>query len=63
MGKLSGKIAVITGGNNGMGLATVRLFAEEGAQVVTTAPRKKETEVAAKSAGDEVAVDGNLVQI
>jgi NAD(P)-dependent dehydrogenase (short-subunit alcohol dehydrogenase family) len=37
MKKLSNKVAVITGGVSGMGLATARLFAQEGATVVVTA--------------------------
>lgn len=64
MGKLSGKVAVITGGNSGMGLATASLFVEEGAQVVITGRRKKDTEEAAKSIGKNVeAVVGDVANL
>ena len=41
MGKLDGKLAVITGGSSGMALAGARLFVEEGAHVFITGRRKE----------------------
>ena len=51
MGKLSGKIAIVTGGNSGIGLATAKLFAAEGARVVMTGRREAELEAAVSEIG------------
>ena len=45
--KLAGKIAVITGGSSGIGLATAKRFVAEGAHVVITGRREKELKEAA----------------
>jgi NAD(P)-dependent dehydrogenase (short-subunit alcohol dehydrogenase family) len=52
--KLEGKIAVITGGNSGMGLATARRFVEEGAKVIITGRRQVELDAAVKSIGKNI---------
>ena len=43
MGKLEGKIAVITGATSGMALATAKLFVAEGAYVFITGRRQEQT--------------------
>jgi NAD(P)-dependent dehydrogenase (short-subunit alcohol dehydrogenase family) len=51
MGKLDGKIALITGGSTGIGLATAKLFQEEGAQVILTGRNAEAIAAAQKELG------------
>jgi NAD(P)-dependent dehydrogenase (short-subunit alcohol dehydrogenase family) len=54
MSKLQGKVAVITGGNSGMGLATAQRFVAEGAHVFITGRRQAELDTAVKQIGKNV---------
>ena len=64
MGRLSGKVAVITGGNSGIGFASAKRFAEEGADVVIIGRRKKELDDAASAIGKNVlAVQGDVSRL
>ncbi len=61
MKKLEGKVAVVTGGNSGIGLATAKRFAEEGAYVFITGRRQAELDAAVQQIGDNVtAVQGDV---
>jgi NAD(P)-dependent dehydrogenase (short-subunit alcohol dehydrogenase family) len=60
MSKLNGKIAVVTGGNSGIGLAVARRFADEGAFVFITGRRQAQLDEAVAAIGHNVeAVQGD----
>jgi NAD(P)-dependent dehydrogenase (short-subunit alcohol dehydrogenase family) len=54
MGKLNGKIALVTGGISGIGLATAKRFVQEGARVFITGRREKELAEASREIGKNV---------
>jgi NAD(P)-dependent dehydrogenase (short-subunit alcohol dehydrogenase family) len=53
-GKLAGKIAVVTGGTTGIGLATATRFVAEGAHVYVTGRRRRELDAAVAAIGEHV---------
>jgi len=64
MGKLDGKIAVVTGGNSGIGLATAERFVAEGAHVFITGRRQAELDAAVKKIGKNVTgVQGDVSKL
>ena len=64
MEKLQGKVAVITGGSSGIGLATAQRFVDEGAYVFITGRRQSELDAAAKQIGKNVTgVQGDVSNI
>jgi NAD(P)-dependent dehydrogenase (short-subunit alcohol dehydrogenase family) len=64
MSKLKGKVAVITGGSSGIGLAAARLFVEEGAYVFITGRRQSELDKAKSVIGKNVTtVQGDVANL
>jgi NAD(P)-dependent dehydrogenase (short-subunit alcohol dehydrogenase family) len=64
MGKLEGKIALITGGNSGMGLATAKEFVNEGAYVFITGRRERELAAAVDAIGKNViGIQGDMAKL
>jgi len=62
--KLEGKTAVVTGGTEGIGLATAKLFVKEGAYVFITGRRQKELDEAVKAIGGNVSgVQGDIAKL
>jgi NAD(P)-dependent dehydrogenase (short-subunit alcohol dehydrogenase family) len=62
--KLKGKMAVITGGTTGIGLATAKLFVKEGAHVFITGRRPKELDEAVRAIGNNVTgVQGDVAKL
>lgn len=61
MKKLEGKVAVITGGNSGIGLATAQRFVSDGAYVFITGRRQSELNASVKQIGKNIsAVQGDV---
>src|SRR5271170_3812127 len=64
MGKLQGKVAVITGGTTGIGLSAAKLFVKEGAYVFITGRRQKELDEAVKAIGGNVSgIQGDIARL
>src|ERR1700728_1679145 len=62
--KLHGKVAVITGGTTGIGLAAAKLFVKEGAYVFVMGRRQKELDEAVKAIGSNVTgIQGDIANL
>src|SRR3972149_4934085 len=58
--KLSGKVAIVTGGSKGIGFATAKIFAENGANVVITAKDSKRLEDAISQLSNTIGIAADI---
>jgi len=64
MNKLTGKVALVTGGNGGLGLATAKRFVAEGATVFITGRRQAELDAAIREIGaGAIAIQGDIANL
>ena len=64
MNKLAGKVALVTGGNGGLGLATAKRFVAEGATVFITGRRQEQLDAAVSEIGKGViAIQGDIANL
>src|SRR5690349_15069767 len=62
--RFQGKVAVVTGGNSGIGLGVAKAYAQEGAQVAITGRNEKTLQAAAKEIGDgTLAIQSNAGEV
>jgi len=63
MSKMQDKVAVITGGNSGIGLATAKVFVRDGAKVALFGRDADTLDAAIAELGHELVVDGGMSQL
>ena len=64
MGKLDGKVALVTGGPSGIGLASAKLFGAEGAHVYVTGRRQAKVDEVVKEIGKDITgVQGDVANM
>jgi NAD(P)-dependent dehydrogenase (short-subunit alcohol dehydrogenase family) len=63
MGRLEGKVAVVTGANSGIGLASAKRFAREGARLFVMGRRQTELDAAVREIGEDTVSPISIVSM